>query len=405
MAVQFPRFQTGRSRFQNGRSRWLPTVAAVLLAAAGAFQAGCGGPAQVEGKTKEEPKPGEAGFFTVPPDQLAHLAIAPARTVTWSTAVHTTGTVDWDADHTTQAITQVNGPIARIMVDLGSRVSAGQPLLYVSSPDVAGAISAYRKARNREDLTKRVMLRQKELLDRGAVAVKDYESSQADYNDAQTDVENSLQALRIFGIGSSDIERAETQGVPISPELPVRAPISGVIVQKLVLPGQLIQAGTTVCFMLSDVSRVWVQGHIFDRDLDSVHVGDPVEETNPGLDRAFHGTVSYVGAMVDPATRTTPVRIVTSNPAGLLKKDMFVDAVIHTASRRNIIAVPVSAVLRNSENMPMVYVEVAPGQFARRQISIGAQQDGLIEVPSGLAEGEKVVSEGSVFLQFANSYQ
>ena len=109
--------------------------------------------------------------------------------------------------------------------------------------------------------------------------------------------------------------------------------------------------------------------------------------------------------MVDPATRTTPVRIVTRNPEGLLKKDMYLDAVIRTATRRNILTVPVSAVLRDAQNQPFVYVEAQPGQFAQRLVTIGAQQDGAIEIESGLELGQNVVAEGSVFLQFANTYQ
>ncbi len=114
----------------------------------------------------------------------------------------------------------------------------------------------------------------KEMLDHGVVATKDYESSVADYNDAATDVQNSLQPLRIFGITAQEIDQAEQQGASISTELAVRSPISGVIVQKLISPGMLIQAGQTVCFQISDVSTVWVQGHIFDRDLPSVRNGD-----------------------------------------------------------------------------------------------------------------------------------
>ena len=115
----------------------------------------------------------------------------------------------------------------------------------------------------------------------------------------------------------------------------MRSPISGIIVQKLVTPGLVIQAGTTACFTISDISTVWVQGHIYDRDLESVRVGDAVEETDSSFQKTFHGTVSYIEALIDPATRTTPVRIVTQNPEGLLKKDMFVDAVIHTRSGRS----------------------------------------------------------------------
>jgi cobalt-zinc-cadmium efflux system membrane fusion protein len=107
--------------------------------------------------------------------------------------------------------------------------------------------------------------------------------------------------------------------------------------------------------------------------------------------------------MVDTATRTTPVRIVTANPRDLLKKDTFVEAVIHTTTQKRILAVPVSAVLRTTENEPFVYVEVQPGKFGERLIGAGDQRDGQTEVLSGLKEGERIVSEGSLFLQFANS--
>jgi cobalt-zinc-cadmium efflux system membrane fusion protein len=347
----------------------------------------------------------QPGLFTVTGDQLAHLKTAVVGKTTWSVAVHTTGTVDWDADHTTQAITQVNGPISRIMVDTGTPVTKGDPLLYVASPDVAAAVSTYRKARNREAFNKRIVDRMKELLDQGAVALKDYESSQADLNDALTDVQNSLQALRIFGISPQEIVQAEQQGTGIATELAVRSPITGVIVQKLVSPGQVIQAGQTACFMISDVSTVWVQGHIFDRDLPTVRVGDVVQETNASLGRTFQGTLAYVGSFVDPDTRTTAVRIVTKNPGGILKKDMFVDAVIHTGTQGNTIVVPVSAVLRDDKNEPVVYVQMEPGKFAQRQVTIAGQQNGLIAITSGLQGGETVVSDGGLFLQFAGSIQ
>ena len=360
---------------------------------------------KVDRKAVQESAEVQPGLFTVPEDQLSHLHTARVGTTTWSTAIHTTGTVDWDADHTTQAITQVNGPISRILVDVGTRVQKDEPLLYVSSPDVANAISTYRKARNREVLNRRVLDRMKELLDRGAIAVKDYESAEADFNDARTDVQNSLQPLHIFGITAQQIDQAEQQGTPINTELAVRSPISGVIVQKLIAPGMVIQAGSTVCFVISDPSTVWVQGHIFDRDLPSIRLGDPVDESNPGLNRSFHGNIAYIGSFVDPNTRTTPVRIVTRNPDGLLKKDMFVDAVIHTGSQGNTLVVPVSAVLRDDKNEPMVYVQVEPGKFAQRSIVTDGQQNDLVAVASGLRSGETIVSDGSVFLQFATTIQ
>ena len=378
-------------------------LAVVALASGLAALPACQKMQPQEYKAAEENKDVQPGLFTVPAEQMARLHTTEVRATNWPIAVHTTGTVDWDADHTTQAITQVNGPISKILVDQGTHVRKDEPLLYVSSPDVANAVAAYRKARNREGYNKRIVDRLQELLDRGAIALKDVQSAEADYNDASTDVQNSRQALRIFGITGQDIDAAEKQGTPVNTELAVRSPIDGVIVQKLVSPGQVIQAGQTVCFAISDVATVWVQGHIFDRDLPTVRNGDPVDETNPSIDRSFHGSVSYIGSFVDPATRTTPVRIVTQNPGGLLKKDMFVDAVVHTGMRSRTLVVPVAAVLRDDKNEPMVYVQVEPGKFAQRSVTTVGQQEGLVAVSSGLREGETVVADGSLFLQFGNS--
>jgi len=382
---------------------WSVSLALIgtLLAAVSTYSCGASKPAPAAAETSASAD--EAALFQVPRNQLDHLKIVEVRKAAWSTTVHTTGTVDWDADHTTQAITQVSGPISRLLVDLGTPVKVGQPLLYVSSPDVANAISTYRKARNHLDYAKRTLDRNQDLLDHKVIATKDLEAAQQDFNDATSDVENSLQALNIFGITRQEVEDAQRQSVAIDSQLAVRSPIAGVVVQKLVSPGLVIQAGMTACFTISDVSTVWVQGHIYDRDLESIRIGDTVEETNGSFKQTFRGVVSYIGALVDPATRTTSVRIVTRNPEGLLKKDMFVDAVIHTRSGRSILAVPTSAILRNEENLPFVYMQAGTGQFAQRLVNLGAQQGEDTEIVSGLKEGEKIVAEGSVFLQFANS--
>jgi cobalt-zinc-cadmium efflux system membrane fusion protein len=352
-----------------------------------------------------DPESSRPALMKVTDSQLQHLQLESVRKQTWAVAVRTTGTVDWDADHTTQAITQVTGPITRLLVDTGTVVRQGDPLLYVASPDITNAIATYRKAKNRMEYETRTLERNKDLLAHRAIAQKDFESAEADYNDASTDLLNALQSLRIFGISAAEIESAQQQGIEINPQLAVRSPIAGMVVQKMVYPGQLIQAGATTCFAITDMSRVWVQGHIYDKDLASVRVGDPVEETNPAVPGVFHGVITYIGAMLDPSTRTTPVRIVTNNSKGLLKKDLFVDVVIRTRTRKDVLTVPTSAVLYDPDNMPFVYVQAGGNQFAQRMVTVGAQQDDRFEVLGGLKEDERVVTEGSVFLQFANTYQ
>lgn len=364
--------------------------------------AACGGsPADSAAPQTADAAP-KAGYFVVPAAQLAHVQIVPVVKTSWATTIRTTGTVDWDNDHTTPAITQVSGPVTRIAVDAGAEVKAGDPLLYVASPDITNAVSAYRKAKNRLDLAQRTRDRSKDLFDHKAIAQRDFESAQADYNDASTDVQSALQALKIFGVTQTDLDDAERQNVAIRPELAMRSPLTGTVVQKLVMPGQIIQGGATVAFVISNVSTVWVQGHIYEKDLTSVAVGDQVEITNSALPTAFHGVVAYIDRLVDPATRTVLVRIVTPNTGGLLKKDLFMDIVLHDRSRRNVLAIPVGAVLYDEQNFPFVYVQVETGKFAQRLIKVGGQQGDQIEVLDGLAVTDRVVSGGSLFLQFAN---
>jgi cobalt-zinc-cadmium efflux system membrane fusion protein len=346
-----------------------------------------------------------ASYFAVPPEQLAHLEIAPAKRIPFTTELRTTGTVDWDQDHSTQAITQVSGPITRIVVDFGTVVKANDPLLYVASPDITSAFSTYRKAVNHLSLVKQNLERNRDLLEHKAIAQRDWEQAQADYNDAQTDVSTALQALRILGVPEKEVTDAEQQNTTVRPELPMRASIAGTIVQKLVQPGQVIQAGATTAFVIANVSTVWVQAHVYEKDLRDVRNGDTAEVRSASFPDVFKGVVTYIGNQLDAATRTTPVRVVTQNPHGFLKKDQFVDLVIHDKATRDVLVVPTSAVLYDTENLPFVYVEVEQGKFGQRSVTIGTQQNGMTEITQGLKESERVVTQGSLFLQFANSYK
>ena len=397
----------------NFRLRGALVVALIAIAACGrrsqeetpASKAAAAAPPQASGPAGAAQAPSPS-YFTVPPEQLAHLEIAPVKRTAFTTELRTTGTVDWANDNTTQAITQVSGPITRIVVDFGTQVKTDQPLLYVASPDITGAFSTYRKAVNHLALEKQNLDRSKDLLDHKAIAQRDFEQAQADYNDAQTDVQTALQALKILGVPEKEVTDAAQQGTTVRPELPMRAPLPGTIVQKLVNPGQVIQAGSTIAFVISDVSTVWVQAHVYEKDLREVRMEDTAEVRSASFpDDVFRGRVTYIGNALDPATRTTPVRIVTANPHGFLKKDQFVDVVIRDRATRDVLAVPTSAVLYDTENLPFVYVQAEPGKFGQRQVTIGTQQNGMTEITQGLTDADHIVARGSLFLQFANSFK
>jgi cobalt-zinc-cadmium efflux system membrane fusion protein len=190
-----------------------------------------------------------------------------------------------------------------------------------------------------------------------------------------------------------------------SAEAPVRAPFAGEVVERLCSPGQVVQAGATQCFTISDMSTVWVQANVYENALAYVHVGDAVTITSDAYPDSFAGKISYLGAALDPASRSLQARIDTKNPQGKLKKDMYVVATVRAGSIPNAITVPDAAVLRNPENLPYVYVEVGQNKFARRDVTLGDSQGGMTQIATGLKAGEKVIGDGSLFLQFANSLQ
>ena len=157
--------------------------------------------------------------------------------------------------------------------------------------------------------------------------------------------------------------------------------------------------------MLSDTSTVWVLVNIYQKDLPYVHVGDPVTIQTESYPDVFHGRISYVAASLDPNTRTLQARIETSNPGLKLKKDMYVVATVDAGTIQNAIAVPDSAVLRDSENQPFVYVEQPGISLDRRSVTLGDSIKGQTQMTSGLNPGDRVIGDGSLFLQFANSLQ
>ena len=120
---------------------------------------------------------------------------------------------------------------------------------------------------------------------------------------------------------------------------------------------------------------------------------------------SFHGKISYVSAALDPNTRTLQARIVVDNPGEKLKRDMYCTVTVTAGVLANAISVPDSAVLRDDENQPFVYVAEGSNQFGRRQVEIGASQDGRTQILNGLSPGDNVVGDGGLFLQFANSFQ
>jgi len=172
-----------------------------------------------------------------------------------------------------------------------------------------------------------------------------------------------------------------------------------------VAPGQLLQGGNTQCFTISDMRTVWVMVNVYQQDLSTVKVGDVARIQSDAYPDVFTGKISYIGAALDPNTRTLQARVETQNPHEKLKKDMYVNVMLHAGTIKDALAVPDAAVLRNNDNEPFVYVSQGENKFGERLVKIGASSNGKTQIVSGLKPGDRVVGDGSLFLQFENSLQ
>ena len=340
-------------------------------------------------------------LFTIPQDQMSHVQVVTVEPTKLTRTLRLTGTVAYNAFKTTPVITQVGGPVTRILVVPGQHVAVGQPMLDVSSPDYSQLLDAYLKAADSYRLADKNYARAKDLYQHHAIAERDLEQAESDRNQAQADLNAADEGMKILGIKNpASLEKATA-----SAQIPVLAPISGEVVERLVSPGQVVQAGQTQAFTISDLSTVWVLANVYQADLAFVRSGDDVVVQTDAYPGDFHGRISYVSPALDANTRTLQARIVVDNPGERLKKDMYCTVTVTAGSISNVIAVPNSSILRDDNNEPFVYVATGSNQFGRRDVEVGESQNGQTQILKGISAGDRVVGDGSLFLQFANSLQ
>ena len=335
--------------------------------------------------------------------QRAHIQLYTVVPVGYRQTIKAPGTVDFDNDHATSVVSPFTGPVTRILVAIGQHVTKGQPLALVQSADYATAVGTYRKAVVAAANARRVANADRDLAAHNGISEREAAQAQTDAASAEADRAAALQSLLAMGVDRGTIGRAMSGSPTAGFAGVIRAPVSGVIVDKTVTPGQLLQAGSSAAFTVANLSQVWVLAQIAPSDLSAVEYRDsaaidPGNGTGP-----FHGTVENIAASVDPNTRAVVARIVTPNPGDLLKKQMYVDVSIESGRVSTGLLVPVSAVLRDDENLPFVYIALADGSFARRHVTLGYRDSQNYDVTAGLANGERVVSNGALFLQFMQS--
>ncbi len=335
--------------------------------------------------------------------QRAHIQIFTVNQTDFHNLVDASGVVDFDNDQATQVLAAFSGPVTRILVNPGDHVRKGQPLAYVQSADFSAAAGAYAKAVAAAKNARKIADTDQALLANQGVSAKEAEQAQSDAVGAESDRDAALQALKAIDVDPAEIKALQDGREVAHLEGIIRAPLSGVVAEKLVTPGMLLQAGTTPTFTVADLSRMWVMAQLSDKELAQVKVGDAASVISNSTSQPFLGVVTNVASELDPNTRSVIARVQVDNPGSLLKKQMYVRVQIRSRDQSTGLLVPVSSVLHDDENLPFVYLMQSDGSFARRGVTLGERNGDNYLVLSGLGSGDRIVNDGGIFLQFMQS--
>lgn len=370
------------------RRRYLKRAAG--LAGIALWFAGCG---DTKGDPNAEAPPpavvehaAEANIFQVEHPEQFPLATASVHLSASQLTV--TGTVSPDVSRNVPVISIATGRVVEIKARLGDTVQKGQVLLRVQSADMSGAISDFRKAAADEKLARAQYDRAKDLYDKGAVSLNDFQTAEDAENKARVDLENTAERLRVLG---GDVSNP-------APIVDIRAPVSGVITdQQVTNAAGVAGLGSPNPFTISDLSHVWILCDVFENDLPTVHIGETAEiRLNAYPDKVFTGHIGNVSPVLDPTLRSAKVRIEVANP-GLMRVGMFVTATFHGRKKEMHAAVPATAIL-HLHDRDWVYIPGGGKQFRRVEVTAGSMLPASMqEILSGIKPGERVVQNALVF--------
>lgn len=288
----------------------------------------------------------------------------------------------------------ISGRVMALKVLPGQEVTKGQQIGTLESSDAAQARSDYEKARIEAARADLQLQRAKDLLQHQVMAQRDYDDLKALDDADHSELERAHQALTILGFDPTST----------SDTIPLRAPISGVVLDVGTAAGELQRSldNANAITTIANIDSIWVVGDLYPRDLASVKTGQPADITvtgYPGL--TLHGVIDNISDSVDPTSLTLKVRVVLPNPGHKLKPDMYASVAV-TNQKGNAIVVPSTTVIRNGKDT-FVFVMDANNKPVRRDVVLGETHDTTDEVTQGLQDGDKVVTTGAELLREAEA--
>lgn len=311
---------------------------------------------------------------------------------TFSDELTVTATIEPAQDRYASIAPRISGKVDKVMVDLGAQVHAGQTLAMVDSIEAGEAQSAYAQAMTELSVARSAAERAERLQADQIIPQKDVLRARADLDKAKAIARAAGDRRIALGLSGREGDVSKSPSI-----FPITAPFAGTVVDKKAVRGELAQPDKPL-FAIADMSHVWIETNLFEKDLARVKPGAPAVVTVAAYgSEAFHGKVTYVSSVMDKETRTVKARVEVPNPEGKLKLGMFANAAISTQGSQNALMLPNEAVVL-VQGQPTVFVKLGDG-FGTRAVELGDKRQGLVEIKGGVKAGETVVTKGAYALK------
>ncbi len=323
------------------------------------------------------------------------VAVAPAKKQRLAGLISATGKVEANADKIAHVSPRISGKIVNVKGSLGDSVAAGQQLATLDSVELGEALNRYHQSKTKFALAQSNMDRIKILVEKKIAARKDILQAETDYKTAQTELHTDEERLSLYGVALSELKGDDHK----KPFLPVRSPIGGIITEKHAIVGELADPSKSL-YTIADLSSVWILVDINEKDLAKVHPGQTAAVIVGAFpDLKLRGRITYIADLVDQTTRTVRARVEVANPGRKLKPEMFATIELALAADAPpVLAVPEDAI-QELDGKKVVFVVEEKDEFAARPVQPGRSANGLVEIVSGLKEGENYAIKGSFILK------
>jgi membrane fusion protein, heavy metal efflux system len=298
--------------------------------------------------------------------------------------------------------TLVRGRVVEVYGDLGQEVKANAPLALLYSSELGLAQSGHLKAQAKLHVAEQAYSRAKFLLQEQVIGEAEAQRRHAELLSSQAEAHEAEDRLKLLGMSDEELRRLESAR-RIRSVVPIVAPFAGRIIGRKLTRGEVVET-TENLFVIADLSQVWVQANIPEKDIPFVHSIHATGGTqadvriNAYQGEIFKGTITYVGDVLDPATRTMMLRLELPNTDGRLKPEMFATVRLFSETQPDRLSVPESA-LQRDQGKTFVFVRRTATEYELREVQVGESNGTNISIVTGLTEGEPVVTEGAFVLK------